>query len=237
MKRKPSAPAFKSYIMNRPALIPPSWDELIPGDHVVRVVNRAIEQIDLAALLKQYKGGGSSSYVYQGQAQTLDQMFVNPAMMAYLTQFRIAHINSDFPADYPGDVARGTSDHDPNVATFHLFFNWSGFFSPVANPQSLNTVKAGQAVPVKFSLNGDNGLNIFAAGYPQSTMLACDTLISQDAIEETDTAGSSSLSYDPTTDTYNYVWKTDKGWAGTCRQLVVKLDDGTYHYADFNFTK
>ena len=51
-------------------------------------------------------------------AQTLDQMFVNQPMLADLQQFRIAHINSDFPADYPGDVARGTSDHDPNVASF-----------------------------------------------------------------------------------------------------------------------
>jgi len=60
------------------------------------------------------------SYVYVGMAQTLDQMFVNQAMLADLWQFRVAHINSDFPADYPGDGARGTSDHDPNVAVFKL---------------------------------------------------------------------------------------------------------------------
>jgi hypothetical protein len=58
------------------------------------------------------------SYVYLGMAQTLDQMFINQAMLTDLQQFRIAHINSDFPADYTEDVARGTSDHDPNVATF-----------------------------------------------------------------------------------------------------------------------
>jgi predicted extracellular nuclease len=52
--------------------------------------------------------------------QTLDQMFVNQPMLADLWQFRIAHINSDFPADYAGDGARGTSDHDPNVAIFKL---------------------------------------------------------------------------------------------------------------------
>lgn len=57
------------------------------------------------------------SYVYQGQAQTLDQIFVNQPLLADLQEFRSAHINSDFPADYPGDVARGTSDHDPQAAT------------------------------------------------------------------------------------------------------------------------
>jgi len=34
-----------------------------------------------------------------------------------------------------------------------------------------------------------------------------------------------------------YVWKTDKIWANTCRQLVVKLNDGTLHGANFTFTK
>lgn len=53
---------FKPYIMNQPALIPPSWDELIPANHVVRVVNRTIEKIDLEPLLARYKGGGVSSY-------------------------------------------------------------------------------------------------------------------------------------------------------------------------------
>lgn len=62
MKRKRAAPVFKPYEMDQPALIPPSWEELIPAEHVVRVVNRAIEQIDLEPLLAQYKGGGVSSY-------------------------------------------------------------------------------------------------------------------------------------------------------------------------------
>jgi hypothetical protein len=58
-----------------------------------------------------------------------------------------------------------------------------------------------------------------------------------DGIEETVTAGGSSLSYDAATETYNYVWKTEKSWAGTCRQLTVKLVDGTSHYANFQFTR
>jgi len=48
--------------MAQPSLIPPSWDELIPAEHVVRVVNRAIDKIDVEPLLKKYKGGGTSSY-------------------------------------------------------------------------------------------------------------------------------------------------------------------------------
>lgn len=263
------------------------------------------------------------SYIYLGQAQTLDQMFANQAVLTDLTQFRIAHINSDFPAEYTGDVARGTSDHDPNVATFvindppsvdaggpytvnegksvtltasgsdpegqplsyawdldnngtfetpgqsvsfstppnsapatyivkvqvtdnggltaadsatvNVTFNWTGFFQPVDNLPILNLVKAGSAVPVKFSLGGNQGLNIFAAGYPKSQVAPCDATEPVDAIEQTLTAGNSSLQYDPLTGQYTYVWKTDKTWVGTCRQLVVKLIDGTLHIANFKF--
>jgi Tol biopolymer transport system component len=114
-------------------------------------------------------------------------------------------------------------------------FNFSGFFQPVDNLPTLNVVKAGQAIPVKFSLNGDQGLNIFAAGYPGSQIIQCDSTTVVDGIEETVTAGSSSLSYDPSTDTYTYVWKTNKAWANSCRQLVVKLNDGSYHQANFKF--
>lgn len=40
---------------------------------------------------------------------------------------------------------------------------------------------------------------------------------------------------DLTTDTYTYVWKTDSSWKNTCRQLIVKLSDGTEHAANFKF--
>jgi len=62
MRRKRAAPVFKAYVMNQPSLIPPSWEELIPTEHPVRVVNRAVEQINIDALLRKYAGGGTSSY-------------------------------------------------------------------------------------------------------------------------------------------------------------------------------
>ena len=48
--------------MNQPSLIPPSLDEIIPEGHIVRVVNEAIDQIDIDKLIQKYKGGGTSSY-------------------------------------------------------------------------------------------------------------------------------------------------------------------------------
>jgi len=120
-------------------------------------------------------------------------------------------------------------------ATVFVIFNFTGFVQPVDNLPTVNLVKAGASVPVKFSLGGNKGLNIFEPGYPKSEQIVCDSTAQVEGIEETGTAGSSSLSFDPTTNLYTYVWKTEKAWVNTCRQLVVKLNDGTIHRANFKF--
>jgi hypothetical protein len=66
------------------------------------------------------------SYGFQGQAQTLDQIFVNPTQLADLVQVRTAHINADWPAEHDGDGPRGVSDHDPSVARFGLTPGFDG---------------------------------------------------------------------------------------------------------------
>jgi probable HAF family extracellular repeat protein len=115
-------------------------------------------------------------------------------------------------------------------------YSFSGFFRPVDNPPTLNTVKAGSAVPVKFSLGGYEGLDIFSEGYPKSRRIDCSSSAPLDTVEQTTrAAGGSSLSYDATTERYTYAWKNKKAWSGTCRQLVVQLDDGSVHRGNFKF--
>jgi hypothetical protein len=121
--------------------------------------------------------------------------------------------------------------------TYAVGYKFKGFFAPVDNEPTFNTVNSGQGIPVKFSLSGNQGLDIFAAGYPQSQQIACDANAPADGVETTVTAGASSLSYDAGSDQYNYVWKTDKAWANSCRALILKLKDGSVHRANFKFTK
>ncbi|GAB3144327.1 hypothetical protein GCM10027290_22400 [Micromonospora sonneratiae] len=59
------------------------------------------------------------SYVFEGQVQTLDHLFVNGVLHRDLIEMRAAHINADWPASHEGDGSRGSSDHDPQVARFH----------------------------------------------------------------------------------------------------------------------
>jgi hypothetical protein len=121
--------------------------------------------------------------------------------------------------------------------TLSITYKWTGFFKPVDNPSVFNVVKAGQAIPMKFNLGGNQGLNIFRSGYPLSARVPCEATSPTDLIEETVTAGGSSLTYDSLANQYIYVWKTDKGWAGTCRVFDLGLNDNTTHLAYFKFTK
>ena len=114
-------------------------------------------------------------------------------------------------------------------------YPFAGFFAPIDNG-AVNLLKAGQGVPLKFSLGGDQGLGILA-GSPTSQPVQCDGSLPSDPVEETVTAGASSLSYDAATGTYTYTWKTDKAWANTCRQLTVTLSDGTSHSALFKLSR
>ena len=52
-------------------------------------------------------------------------------------------------------------------------YSFTGFFSPINNLPALNTVNAGSTVPIKFSLAGFRGLNLFAQGYPASQAMSC----------------------------------------------------------------
>jgi hypothetical protein len=105
-------------------------------------------------------------------------------------------------------------------------------FGPVGNDGVLNVAKAGSGIPVKFSLGGDQGLDIFAAGYPQAIPVACDTGEVSDGIE-TYEAGGSGLQYDPVADQYTYLWKTQKASKGGCYEFQMQLADGSMHVADF----
>jgi CSLREA domain-containing protein len=114
--------------------------------------------------------------------------------------------------------------------------NYRGFLPPINNVRT-TPIHPGAGVPVQFTLGGFRGLDIFAPGSPNSVRITCPLSAGSGDVLLTDTPGNSGLSYDATTDTYTYVWKTDKAWAGTCRRLVVSFGDGSVRTADFAFVR
>jgi hypothetical protein len=132
-------------------------------------------------------------------------------------------------------------DADGNVVAslqrqYAVDYSFGGFFQPVDNLPALNVTKAGSGIPVKFSLGGNRGLDVFYnSTYPASQQINCSSTAPLDTIETTVTAGGSSLSYDPSTGVYTYIWKTNSAWSGTCRALVLRTKFGTFHTANFKF--
>ena len=141
-----------------------------------------------------------------------------------------------FPVGTTTVTASATDDSNNTGScsfTVTVLYDFTGFFSPVINPPTLNNINAGRTTPIKFSLSGNKGLDIFAAGYPASQQITCNSSAPISDLEGTETSGGSTLSYSP--DQYLYNWKTESAWAGTCRVLVVKLNDGSEHTLLFKF--
>lgn len=109
----------------------------------------------------------------------------------------------------PGKVCGRTTSFSP-FAVGQPKWPFGGFLQPVDNGGVLNSMKAGAAVPLKFGLEGNRGQDILAGGAPSSSAIACPGGTALDDIEQTVAAGSSSLSYAAGSDTYTYVWKTQK---------------------------
>jgi hypothetical protein len=135
------------------------------------------------------------------------------------------------------------SDHAGNAAsrvvTYSVAYRFDGFMWPVKNPPKVNRWKAGVPVPIRFSLGGFRGPKPEADGYPRSTRCGGgDTEVIARASKKESRASKKPLfTYVRRADQYAMAWKTDRKWAGSCREFVLKLDDGSVHTAVFQFAK
>jgi hypothetical protein len=139
------------------------------------------------------------------------------------------------------DDLAGNTGAEPTVH-FSVVYPWEGFFTPVDNTTPdgryvLNKAQAGSTIPVKFSLGAGHGLDILAAGSPSSAPITCDSTAPVDQIEQYTTTSVNGLRYEQGANRYTYNWETDRSWAGSCRQLIVRLNDGSRHAARFMFPK
>jgi hypothetical protein len=113
---------------------------------------------------------------------------------------------------------------------------FKGFFRPVHNMPYVNTVSAGKTIPVKFSVEGAQlGSPVVQSGSPSSVPVVCNAGSRTKGVDETSDEESSRLQVQG--NSYTYLWKTEREWAGNCRKLIVTLVDGSKHEAVFRFGK
>jgi Tol biopolymer transport system component len=185
---------------------PPTISITTPGDHAVYVLGQSV----LADYTCADQTGGS------GLASCAGPVAAGAAIDTSSVGDKTFAITA---TDRAGNVAHASR-------SYSVVYDFTGFLAPVsaAYPAS-NPLPAGEAIPFKFRLHGNQGLDVLAAGSP--VWAPCG---GGDA-----TPARGSLSYNPSNDRYTYLVATDKAWSGTCRDLVLTLRDGTSHRARIAF--
>ncbi|HEX6262351.1 MAG TPA: M36 family metallopeptidase [Actinomycetota bacterium] len=136
-------------------------------------------------------------------------------------------------------AVQGTTDRDDNAEAFDTHpacaAPGTGFSPPVSNT-TLNTFDAGETVPLMFNIGEDRGPNPLASNSPASQEIDCTTRTAvQYAITTNTDSTNGKLTFNKNLQRYHYNWATSADWAGTCRQVIITLDDGTQLRADFRF--
>ena len=122
----------------------------------------------------------------------------------------------------------------PEVSqSFDVLFEFTGFLPPVDGPPALNRVNAGRVVPVAFELAGQPGPDVLEGALVRR--VDCDTLAPEGGFEPAASPGAAEPRSAASRGRYTVPWKTQKSWAGSCRELALELVDGSVHQAYFRF--
>lgn len=125
-----------------------------------------------------------------------------------------------------------------NTASITLTtYNFTGFFLPVKNPPTLNSVKAGRTIPIKWRIADPTGWVSDPSSFVSltSSMVDCKNFSTVLSAESPEAAAWLSGPQYLRSGKWRFRWKTPKSYEGQCRQLHLNLKDGTTHSANFKF--
>ena len=117
-------------------------------------------------------------------------------------------------------------------------YSFGGFYWPVKNPPTVNLMKAGWIVPLRWSLLDSSGKNVSDLETFKSVtsrVVSCQSGAPNAPVGESTSGGGAGLFYNPISRKFVYLWKTPSGWKGTCRVMTLELSDGQKREAVFRF--
>jgi hypothetical protein len=114
-------------------------------------------------------------------------------------------------------------------------WDFQGFLQPLDNMPTLNSMKAGAAVPLKWRVLDASGASVtdVASATIAVSGLDCTTGEGTDEIELGASAGSGLQNLG--NGYYQLNWKTLKSYAGSCKTMHLDIGDGVTHDAFFKF--
>jgi DNA-binding beta-propeller fold protein YncE len=124
--------------------------------------------------------------------------------------------------------ARDGAGHEATVTHHYTvvepLLGFRGFLGPIHDG---SVVRAGDAIPIVFSLGANRGLHILAEGSPSSVQVDCEDPGQPMGGEPAASQFDRGLRFNRWTGHYVFTWQTKRAWAGTCRTFVLGLRDGT----------
>ena len=104
------------------------------------------------------------------------------------------------------------------------------YIAPVSENAN-HELTAGKKLKAYFTMFGNYGPQVLH-GWPRHQAVNCDTL---EPLGKMSTARIRRVKYLSLQDRYQFIWATRSEWAGSCRLVVVRLEDQMHHVASFTF--
>jgi WD40-like Beta Propeller Repeat len=203
-----------------PALPPPPPPDTTPPTITIRVPNGLTDRQDLFTLgqivAADYSCADAESGVRHCQGPVASGQAIDTGSVG-TKEFRV------FAVDNAGNPVYVS-------AWYRVVFPFSGFDSPIVNG-GWTQLKAGDTVPMKFSLGGARGLDAVTGTTQQPVGCSSGAPIGLAA------TASATVTYNNSQSRYLDAVTSLKSWAGSCRAISLTLSDGTTHSAAIRFTK
>jgi hypothetical protein len=175
-----------------------------------------------------YRLGDSALANYSCWSNSHAQLLTCTGTVASGAAFDTTSIGAKtFTVDASDDQGRSAS----KTSAYRVVYTFTGFDSPVDSSGSIGGAKAGEPVPLKFSLKGYQGLGAVTRATWQTVSCADWSPLDAPATAQ------GKLSYSSSSDRYLDAVGSDSTWKGSCRTVDLELADGTHHAVHVRFTK
>jgi len=129
-------------------------------------------------------------------------------------------------------AADAVGNQASQTVTYWVRYRWLGWQPPIAG-RGRGADEAGRTIPLRFAVDGASGAELVAGVQVAAVPCAGSAAVAtgDPGLEPAD-----ATTNDTGQDGHEMVlWRTSRGYAASCRQLLLELTDGSVHRLTFEF--